>query len=121
MVIGQASFWNWEFSVEGGRNGLILLPKGREGRGWSRVAGELSKVLGFFEAMTVLSSGVPSPAGKNYGMKVGLGVDMGETSGLGWIWVRRRMWRCCEGRLDFQRQRSCRRCILVNRGVKTSF
>jgi hypothetical protein len=57
-----------------------LLPKGCEERGWSHATGELSKVLGFFEVTTVLSFVVPSPTGKNYGMKVGLGVDMDETS-----------------------------------------
>jgi hypothetical protein len=35
----------------GGRKGLVLLPEGREGRGWSRVAGELSKALACLEAI----------------------------------------------------------------------
>jgi hypothetical protein len=31
----------------GGRRGRILFPEGRDGRGWSRVSGELSKILDF--------------------------------------------------------------------------
>jgi len=31
------------------RRGLVLFPKGHDGRGWSRVLGELSKVLAFLE------------------------------------------------------------------------
>jgi hypothetical protein len=37
--------------VVGCRRGFILLPEGREGWGWSRFSGELSKVMAFFEAM----------------------------------------------------------------------
>jgi len=33
----------------GGWKGLVLFPEGRNGRGWSRVSGELSKVSAFFE------------------------------------------------------------------------
>jgi hypothetical protein len=35
----------------GGRRNIIVVLEGREGRGWSRFAGELSKVMAFFEAM----------------------------------------------------------------------
>lgn len=42
--------------AEGGRQWLILLLEGREGRGWGRFAGELSKVVTFLEAMTTPSS-----------------------------------------------------------------
>jgi hypothetical protein len=66
--------------AEGDWKGLIMLPKGREGSGWSRIAGELSKVLGFLGAKVVASFGVPYLMGKNYWMKVGPGVDMGELS-----------------------------------------
>jgi hypothetical protein len=33
--------------AEGGRKGAIWLPEGREGWGWSRVVGELRKMLSF--------------------------------------------------------------------------
>jgi hypothetical protein len=35
--------------IVGGRKGLIMFPEGRDGQGWSRVLGELSKVLAFLE------------------------------------------------------------------------
>jgi hypothetical protein len=45
----------------GGRKGMTLFPEGRDGRGWSRVFGELSKALAFLEAtMKARSSGVTS-------------------------------------------------------------
>jgi hypothetical protein len=51
-----------------GRRGIILLPKGRVGWGWSRVVGELSKVMAFLEAIVVSPlSGVSSLAGKKIG------------------------------------------------------
>jgi hypothetical protein len=51
--------------AEGGRKGLILLPEGREGRGWSRVAGELSKALAFLDSMALVQcSVIPSPGGE---------------------------------------------------------
>jgi hypothetical protein len=34
----------------GGRRGMIVFPEGRDGRGWGRVYGELSKVLDFFKS-----------------------------------------------------------------------
>lgn len=34
---------------EGNQKGLILLPEGSEGRGWSRFAGELCKVMAFLK------------------------------------------------------------------------
>jgi hypothetical protein len=37
--------------AEGGRRGLVMFPEGRGGRGWSRVAGELSKALVHLEAV----------------------------------------------------------------------
>jgi hypothetical protein len=33
----------------GGWKGLVLFPKGRDGRGWSRISGELSKVSSFIK------------------------------------------------------------------------
>jgi hypothetical protein len=66
--------------VEDGQKAMIMLSEGREGRGWRCVTGELSKALGFLEATTVLSFGVPSPVGKIYGIKVGPRVDMGVPS-----------------------------------------
>lgn len=33
----------------GGRRGIILIPEGRKGRGWSHFAAELGKVIAFFE------------------------------------------------------------------------
>jgi hypothetical protein len=60
--------------AEGGRKGLILLPEGREGRGWRCVAGELGRVLTFCKAKTSsLASGFPSPVGKKSEKKVGPG------------------------------------------------
>jgi hypothetical protein len=42
------SGWFLEVAVfDGGRRGRILFPEGRDGRGWSRVSGELSKILDF--------------------------------------------------------------------------
>jgi hypothetical protein len=35
----------------GGRRGLIMVPEGREGQGWSRFAAEMSKVKVYFESM----------------------------------------------------------------------
>lgn len=32
----------------GGRRGMVVFPEGRDGWGWGRVSGELSKVLVFF-------------------------------------------------------------------------
>lgn len=46
--------------AEGGWKGLILLFEGRDGRGWSWFARELSKVVDFFEATTVSSSSIGS-------------------------------------------------------------
>jgi hypothetical protein len=45
------------------RRNIIVLPEGREGRGWGRFAGELSKVKDFFEATIVPPSGSGSVVG----------------------------------------------------------
>lgn len=55
----------------GGRRGLILLPEGRDGRGWSSVSGELSKVLAYFEAITVTAPADASPVCKFWGKSMG--------------------------------------------------
>jgi hypothetical protein len=58
------------YAVSGSR-GLILIPEGHDGRGWSRVSGELSKALSFLEAI----DGSPSSRGplamKKLGKEVG--------------------------------------------------
>jgi len=51
----------------GGWRRLILFPKGRDGRGWSRVCEELSKALAFLEA----TDGSPSSGGPLAGKKLG--------------------------------------------------
>jgi hypothetical protein len=43
----------------GGRRGIILILEGRGGRGWSRFAAELGKVIAFFEASA--GSGIVPP------------------------------------------------------------
>lgn len=55
----------------GGRRGLVLILKARDGRGWRRFAAELTKLLAFFDAtiditagVLLLSSGVSSLAEK---------------------------------------------------------
>lgn len=56
---------------EGDRKGLMLLPEGCEGRGWSRVASELSKALAFLDSTTLIQcSIIPSLVGKNVGIGV---------------------------------------------------
>lgn len=58
--------------AEGGRQG-ILLPEGRNGRGWARFAGELSKVVAFLEAMdapSLSSSSVFPESGEKIGLKL---------------------------------------------------
>jgi hypothetical protein len=52
-------FFEVEVYAVGGRRGIILIPEGREGRGWSRFATELGKVIVFFIA-SVGSRLVPS-------------------------------------------------------------
>jgi hypothetical protein len=47
--------------AKGGRRGLVLIPEGREGRGWSRFASKLSKVEAFFNASIILTAGVVRP------------------------------------------------------------
>jgi hypothetical protein len=48
-------FLKLEVYAEGGRQGLILLLEGRQGRGWGRFERELSKVVAFLEAMAAPS------------------------------------------------------------------
>jgi hypothetical protein len=52
--------------AEGVRQGLILLPEGCEGRGWGRLAGELSKVVAFLEAVAA-----PSPSSSPIFLELG--------------------------------------------------
>jgi len=51
----------------GGRRGMIVFPEGRDGQGWGRVSGELSKVLAFFGTSVVSSSFSGVPVGKSLG------------------------------------------------------
>jgi hypothetical protein len=58
--------------AEGGRQGLILLPAGPDGRGWAQFAAELSKVVAFLEAMdapSLSSSFVFPESGEKIGSK----------------------------------------------------
>jgi hypothetical protein len=55
----------------GGRRGMIVFPEGCDGRGWGRVFGELSKVLGFFGSSVVYPSSGARP-GKRLSKDVGL-------------------------------------------------
>jgi hypothetical protein len=59
-----------------GRRRRILFPKGRDGRGWSRVSGELSKILDFLGTIVGSSSsgGLPSFGGSPSGVKLGKGI-----------------------------------------------
>ena len=50
-------------NAKGGRRGMILFPEGREGRGWSRISGELSKTLAFFETMAMSPASDALPVG----------------------------------------------------------
>jgi hypothetical protein len=51
--------------AEGGRKGVIWIPEGRKGWGWSRMVGELRQLLKFVEAKDgSLVSEAPSPKGK---------------------------------------------------------
>jgi hypothetical protein len=56
----------------GGRRGMIAFPEGRDGRGWGRVSGELSKVLVFFGTSVVSSSFSGVPVGKSVGKAAGV-------------------------------------------------
>jgi hypothetical protein len=65
-----------EVAVYGGsRRGRILFPEGRDGRGWSRVSGELSKILDFLGTTIGSSSsgGLPPSGGSPSGVKLGKG------------------------------------------------
>jgi hypothetical protein len=57
----------------GGRRGRILFPEGWDGRGWSRVSGELSKILDFLGTTVGSSSsgGLPPFGGSSSGVKLG--------------------------------------------------
>jgi hypothetical protein len=59
-----------EVYAAGGRKGLIMFPEGRDGPGWSRVSGELSKVVAFLGAL----DGSPPSVGIPAGVKLGLGI-----------------------------------------------
>jgi hypothetical protein len=58
--------------LTGGWIGSILILEGQDGRGWSRVSGDLSKVLAFLVATVGASSsgGLPSSGGPLTGFKV---------------------------------------------------
>jgi len=56
----------------GGRRGMVVFPEGRDGRGWGRVSGELSKVLVFLGSKMVSSSSSGAPAGKILGKVAGV-------------------------------------------------
>jgi hypothetical protein len=55
----------------GGWRGMIVFPEGRDGQGWGRVSGELSKVLDFFGSLVVYPSSGARP-GKRLGKDAGL-------------------------------------------------
>ncbi|GLT69620.1 hypothetical protein SLA2020_417570 [Shorea laevis] len=60
----------------GGRRGLIMVPKGREGRGWSHFAVEMRKVKVYFKSMVgsfVVMQGTPIGDLSSSGRKMGLG------------------------------------------------
>jgi hypothetical protein len=46
----HVGFWSWPLSQLAAGKGFIWLPEGQEGRGWRRVAGELSKMVAFLES-----------------------------------------------------------------------
>jgi hypothetical protein len=59
-IVRRGGNWSGRFLevvvyVVGGRRGMIVFPEGRDGRGWRRVFGELSKVLAFFGTLVVSS------------------------------------------------------------------
>lgn len=59
----------------GGRRGRILFPKGRDGRGWSRVSGEMSKNVDFLGTTdgSPSSGGLSPSGGSPSGVKLGKG------------------------------------------------
>jgi hypothetical protein len=63
---------------DGGRRGRILFPEGRDGRGWSRVSGELCKILDFLGTTVGSSSSgdLPSSGGVPSGVKLGNGTGL---------------------------------------------
>jgi hypothetical protein len=67
----------------GGRRGLLLIPKSREGWGWSCFAAELCKVKACFESTVGLLFGATALAGKKAGP--GLGMGPAHTRGKGTI------------------------------------
>jgi hypothetical protein len=69
--IGPANFSRWQSSQW--VTGLLLLPEGCEGYGWSHFAVELNKVMAFFEA-TISPSGALPLAEKKVGKKAWLGL-----------------------------------------------
>lgn len=74
--------------VVGGPRGLIVIPEGREGRGWRSFAAELRKVVAFFEFSLSTGSRVLfpcQPAGGSKSTDVGgsFSVSMGKELMLG--------------------------------------
>jgi hypothetical protein len=51
---------------------MIVFPEGRDGRGWGRVSGELSKALAFFGTSVVSSSSGGISVGKSLGKVAGV-------------------------------------------------
>jgi len=56
----------------GGRRGMVVFPKGRDGRDWGRVSGELSKELVFLGTTVVSSSSSGVPVSKSLGKVAGV-------------------------------------------------
>jgi hypothetical protein len=69
--------------TEGGRKGAIWLPKGRGGWGWSRVVGELRKLLSFLGLKARLpGGGISSSEGTPKGGDLSKALDFqGATDG----------------------------------------
>lgn len=68
-------------SFREGEQGLILLPKGRKGQGWSWLGGELCKAVDFLEASGAqLLNGSSLSVGKKMGVKDRHDVGVGRPS-----------------------------------------
>lgn len=61
----------------GGRRGLLLIPKGREGWGWHCFDAKLGKVNKFFEASVGVGAGNSTPAENSFGVPAGPRKGMG--------------------------------------------
>jgi hypothetical protein len=76
---GNSFGWFLEVAVYvvGARRGLILIPEGWEGWGWSRFAAKLGKVSTFVDALVGVRPGMSSPVDKKLGKEVGSGLGLG--------------------------------------------